>query len=437
MRSAAIAIALVLLTPRLVRAQDHAAGAPEAQLHFERGLSLADDSNYAAAMVEFRYAYGITHNPLLLYNIALAHQAMGHYVEALEAMQSYESDATAHLTPARRSEVHAAIDRLRTRIGTLLVPLPVPGLDVRVDGVSFDAQHAHRGIPLSVGTHLVSVRAPGFETREQPIDIVSGVVARVDHPLAPVTSGFTLECNVAGAEVRVDGRLVGRTPTSSVIAVPAGHHHVEVAREGYQTFATDLDVSGPGVRVVANLALLETVPAAIASHVRVDAHPDNTHAWIDGRLIAFDGRDALPPGPHYLRIERADFTPIERQLELAPASMARVEAWLQPTSFQAERLERRRAVSGVLAVVGAAFFAGGVTGFVFSILHAPDAGIPVGWQLAAWLIFAPGGISGLVMGSITGVRYLTQATAASYRPPRGHETFRLSAGPGGITLRWY
>ncbi len=431
MRNAAIVAALIVALPVPSSAQTRAApSTSDAQVHFERGLSLADDGNYSAAMVEFRYAYGITHNPLLLYNIALAHQAQGHYVEALDAMRSYVSDATSHLTPARRAEVDAAITRLNTRIGTLAVPLEAAGLDVRVDGASVDAVRVRVGVPLSVGPHLVQIRAPGFEPREQPVDIVSGVTARLDQGLVPVTTGFTLESNVLDAAVQVDGRMVGRTPMSSAIAVPSGRHHVEVTREGYVSFATDLDVSGPGARVVAPLTWVEPLPLQIASHVRIDAHPEGTRASIDGRPIAFDGRDALPPGVHQLSIEAPDFVPINREIVLSPTSPRRVEAWLQPSSRGVEHLERRRALSATLAIAGGVLFAGGTaaSGGAYLLIQTVGVGLLLGVTL-------PIAIAGLVMGTVTTVRYFTQPTPASYRPPRGREAIRISVAE--FAIHWY
>ena len=43
-----------------------------------------------------------------------------------------------------------------------------------------------------------------------------------------------------GAEIYVDGKFVGQTP--STIALPAGSHHVEVKSRGRQDWARDLDV---------------------------------------------------------------------------------------------------------------------------------------------------------------------------------------------------
>ena len=80
----------------------------------------------------------------------------GHYVEALQAMHDYVSDASAQLTPARRAEVAEAISRLEARIGTLVVAPSVSAFEAHIDGVPYDGAAAQAGIRLSVGTHQLS-----------------------------------------------------------------------------------------------------------------------------------------------------------------------------------------------------------------------------------------------------------------------------------------
>src|SRR5581483_4826515 len=70
-----------------------AAAVAEARDRFQRGVDLSDEGNFAAAMAEFQRAYQLTHNPLVLFNISATHEAAGHYVEALDAMQSYAAQA--------------------------------------------------------------------------------------------------------------------------------------------------------------------------------------------------------------------------------------------------------------------------------------------------------------------------------------------------------
>lgn len=58
---------------------------------------------------------------------------------------------------------------------------------------------------------------------------------------APASSGnVTVSSDPPGAEIYVDGKFVGQTP--STIELPAGSHRVEVKSHGRQDWARDLDV---------------------------------------------------------------------------------------------------------------------------------------------------------------------------------------------------
>ena len=51
-------------------------------------------------------------------------------------------------------------------------------------------------------------------------------------------------CNVDGAEVRVDGDVVGRTPLEETLVVDVGEHEVEVTLGGYQSFVKKVSLPG-------------------------------------------------------------------------------------------------------------------------------------------------------------------------------------------------
>jgi hypothetical protein len=57
---------------------------------------------------------------------------------------------------------------------------------------------------------------------------------------APETGSVTIASDPAGAEVYVDGKFVGQTP--STIRLPSGQHRVEVKLQGKQTWQRDLEV---------------------------------------------------------------------------------------------------------------------------------------------------------------------------------------------------
>ncbi len=60
------------------------------------------------------------------------------------------------------------------------------------------------------------------------------------HDTHASSGNITVSSDPPGAEIYVDGKFVGQTP--STIELPAGSHHVEVKSRGRQEWARDLDV---------------------------------------------------------------------------------------------------------------------------------------------------------------------------------------------------
>ncbi len=355
------------------------AATAEARDRYQRGIELFDERNYAAAMVEFQRAYELTRNPAVLFNISATHELSGHFVEALDAMHAYERDAPAETVRGRRAEIDAALARLRRRVGTVVVRFEAPGLEVRVDGLVRATSEARTGLRVAAGRHRVSLTAPHFQPREEEFDIAGGTTLTLSEPLIPEAAFMAVDCNVPGAEIVVDGRVVGVTHTSSPIPVPEGTHHVTVRRPGFTPYETDVNSVGAGARVRAQLAWLDPIPTDLGARIRVEANESNLVVLLGGRRINNDGRDLVPPGPHRLRVERDDFLPEERDVDLTPGQMNTISVSLVPTpayrAAWAANVRRGRITGGVVLGVGVAIAAGGAGWFFLSTGPAYDESV--------------------------------------------------------------
>jgi hypothetical protein len=95
-----------------------------------------------------------------------------------------------------------------------------------------------------------------------PAPAVSAPAAAVTTPAAPEIATSTVKCNFnstpAGADITLDGKYVGSTP--SEIAVSAGKHVVEFSMPGFAQWRRDLTVvAGSGV-INVTAALQKTQP---------------------------------------------------------------------------------------------------------------------------------------------------------------------------------
>ncbi len=79
--------------------------------------------------------------------------------------------------------------------------------------------------------------APAAAPAPAPVVIVAKKAGT--EPTAGGTGNLLVQCNVAEAEVMVDGELVGRTPLNLVLQ--AGPHAIELRKPGYAPFKTEFE----------------------------------------------------------------------------------------------------------------------------------------------------------------------------------------------------
>ena len=206
---------------------------------------------------------------------------------------------------------------------------------------------------------------------------------------------------------------------------------------GYVPYVTDMDVTGPGSRLNVDMAWLDPMPPELATHLRMDIHPIGGRATFDGRPLAFDGLEALPPGPHHVVLEHPDFRRIERDVILEPRATqtGRRLATLADDGASAARLDQRRGSRLPLSIVGGVIAVSGLAATVVGLLRVQVVQDTTAWNIFVVALAAPALISGLVVLAVSSVRYFTIPRLERYRPPRGHTQFMLSRE--GLGVSWY
>jgi hypothetical protein len=170
--------------------------------------------------------------------------------------------ARAAAVPAARGpEAGAGRDGLSVS-GRVLVRSNPPGAQVLVNGEPHGSTPvAIRG--LALGTHTIAVSAPGYPAWQQRVTLTAAEPSRsFDLSLgdsaaaapAPAADGaLMIDSRPAGAQVWMDGALVGTTPLL-VSGVGAGAHAVRIELQGYRSWSTSVQVNrGERTRVAASL----------------------------------------------------------------------------------------------------------------------------------------------------------------------------------------
>ena len=136
---------------------------------------------------------------------------------------------------------------------------PQPGAQVFVDGADLGKSPVET--ELAAGDHFVVVEAEGIPKFERKITVESGKDMVVTAE-AKAVGGLRFLANVEGAEVVVDGEIVGRTPLVKQ-DIPVGDHVITIRAEGYADDERPMKVEpGKLLLVNAELAKRQTGPSA-------------------------------------------------------------------------------------------------------------------------------------------------------------------------------
>ncbi len=121
------------------------------------------------------------------------------------------------------------------REGALVVSTDPPGARVTLDGnpVPGTTPLVIEGIRLSV-SHRIEAVAPARRAAVVEVGAEPGRLARTVHLALPSALGaFTVESDPPGAELRVDGKLLGRTPFTVTDVTVDERHRIDLALPGH------------------------------------------------------------------------------------------------------------------------------------------------------------------------------------------------------------
>ena len=182
--------ALVLLAPSGVAL---AQGAPaqeavrDAGKHFQRGVALFNEADYAGALAEFRRANEIAPNPAVLYNIGQTQFQLRSYASALGSFERYVAEAGTNAE--HRTEAQTAIETLRSRVGKIDVTAP-DGSEVTID----DEVVGNTPLPpvlAAVGKRKVIATKDGRSSPPRFVEVSAGETVKTElrvEEAAPATT---------------------------------------------------------------------------------------------------------------------------------------------------------------------------------------------------------------------------------------------------------
>ncbi len=232
---------------------------------------------YDRAAREFELALALTpSDSSSTYNLARCRERQGKLALAVHHYRTY-----LRLAPEAKDAtlVTRHVDKLETQLakdhGQLEVRSSPSGAVVLL------ADSAPGSPPVKLGTtplrrwlprgaHRILLRLEGYQgvSQQTTLTAASQVTLDATLPPRPTLARVTLRCELAGAEVSVDGRPRGSTPLGSALELKPGAHVLRVTKEGHTAWEQRVELSaGDAVGLTAELSPAPADPpsAAIAA----------------------------------------------------------------------------------------------------------------------------------------------------------------------------
>jgi hypothetical protein len=283
----------------------------EARDLLRKGLALYQAGDVPRALdffLQSRQVFPAKGNTL---NIAHSLRTLGRADEALDFYEEAVAGYASSFDEDDRVAVPAAMARMRAQVGELFVSASANGSLV-VDGRERGKLPLSSAIHLLPGEHTVRVIKDGYRTFEKIIQIRIGEKTAVDAPLRPLAAAGGLRIEdptLDGAEVVVDGVVVGRTPWEGTLAPGP---HVVLSRKGP-------DGSAPTLATVlqGQTALLRLRSSRLGATRRLRVRPETAELWVDevplgkGQWVG-----ALPAGPHTISAAEEGYQTITQTISV-------------------------------------------------------------------------------------------------------------------------
>jgi copper chaperone CopZ len=214
----------------------------EARRHFKLGIKLYQDTNYLGALAEFEAAYAAKPGPSSLQNVALCQKALFRYREAATTLEELLKAHGSELSEGETKAVTEAITELRGLVGSIVVHVEPSEAKVTVDGRAVSLAELRAGVDVNVGEHTLVADLPGYARLSRVVRVASGQKQLPIELKLRATDGFlNVIANDPRAAIAIDGTTRAFHEWRGSVK-PDTDHLIQVFREGYESFETNVSV---------------------------------------------------------------------------------------------------------------------------------------------------------------------------------------------------
>lgn len=262
----------ILLLTSAAHGQDGDAGdlVQRATEHFSAG-------EFEEAAAFFAEAFELDPHPVIMFNLARAHQEMGDLPGALNFLKIIRTlDAPAHVAEAAETKItevegllieqgydpNTVTSQSYIPRGSLTLTTQPEGADVFIAG-EYAGRTPFIEDLINEGRWSIRVELEGFHPVNQEIDITGGRMnlhtftlterTQIEEYVPPDPGYLTVRGPTSGLQVSIDGEVAGFTPILAQ-GMPPGTYSVTVRGEGWHPYRTAVEVySNQEAEVIARM----------------------------------------------------------------------------------------------------------------------------------------------------------------------------------------
>jgi hypothetical protein len=171
--------AVVVLVAASSSASTAHADPPESEDDVQRGIELRRQGNNREALSAFEQAYRLTPTIRVGAQIALAHQALGEWVEAERGLERAITSGDDPWIARYRDDLERALSIVRAHLGWLVVEVNLAHAELVVDNASHHDLPSSEPVRVTAGSVSIEVQAPGFVPVRRAVDVDPGAQAHV------------------------------------------------------------------------------------------------------------------------------------------------------------------------------------------------------------------------------------------------------------------
>lgn len=217
------------------------------QARIDNGKKAFARGDYDAAIQEFKAAFDIKPTSAVLFNIAKSYERLSRYEEAIDFYKQYLD-----LDPNSpdRTDVEEQIRRLqksiRERFQELSVSSNPPGADIYLDDRNTGLQgQTNFRFKTQPGPHTLYLDLNGYEPVKRDFVMPDDKPLALEFELKKLENVglLTINVNVDGARIFIDGAIVGLSPYKQQKALTAGEHQIQVEARGYPRYTQSFTIA--------------------------------------------------------------------------------------------------------------------------------------------------------------------------------------------------